>query len=149
MDPDVHAGRGCDGGGYVWPLGWKDAAPLVRFKTICVCLSRCSRVLICILIECELRRLSCIMLHIVCRMDHSECVAALNIKQAQPQYMWIIHSGNRDPQDHQMNIKPLMKASLWHDTLQWSWAASNNGEAPEYDESKRLLFFSVGGADVF
>lgn len=81
----------------------------------------CSRVLICILIECELRCLSCIILHIVCRMDHTDCVAVLNIKQAQPAvYMWIIHSGNRGPQDHQMNIKPLMKASHWHDTLPWS-----------------------------
>lgn len=50
-------------------------------------------------------------------MDLIDSATALNIKRAQHQYIRIIHSGNRGLQDHQMNIKPLIKARLWHDTL--------------------------------
>ena len=89
---------------------------------------------ICILIECELCCLSCIILNIVCRMDLIDSATALNIKRAQHRHIRIIHSGNRGPQDHQMNIKPLIKAKLWHDTLPWSWAASDNENMFGYDE---------------
>lgn len=89
---------------------------------------------ICILIEWELCCLSCIILNIVCRMDLIDSAMAPHIKRAQHRHIRIIHSGNRGPQDHQMNIKPLIKARLWHDTLPRSWAASDNESMPGYDE---------------
>lgn len=78
--------------------------------------------------------LSCIILNIVCRMDVIDSATALHIKRAQHRHIGIIHSGNRGLRDHQMNIKPLIKAGLWHDTLPLSWAASDNKRMLDYDE---------------
>lgn len=62
---------------------------------------------------------------------------ALHIKRAQHRHIGIIHSGNRGLQDHQMNIKPLIKAKLWHDTLPGSWAASPNKKMLDGNEKWR------------
>lgn len=111
--------------------------PVPALKISCLFVFECvvpSSAVICILIECELCCLSCIILNIVCRMDLIDSATALNIKRAQHQHIRIIHSGNRGLQDHQMNIKPLIKARLWHDTLPRSWAASDNENTLGYDE---------------
>lgn len=94
----------------------------------------CSSPVICIQIECELCCLSCVILNIVCRMDVIDSATALHIKWAQHRHIGIIHSGNRGLQDHQMNIKPLIKAKLWHDTLPGSWAASPNKRMLDDDQ---------------
>lgn len=113
----------------------EDMTEQVPLQKSAVCFwKHCSSAVICMRVECKLCCLSCIILNIVCRMDVIDSATALHIKRAQHRHIGIIHSGNSGLQDHQMNIKPLIKAKLWHDTPPLSWAASDNRRMLDFDE---------------